>query len=330
MSYIPSSILPEFQKACIEIRDELHKNYGIIIEAVAAKAVKQSGVTPKIKVETLVKFCEGFVIPQIQRLDGGWVDHPKDEGGPTMRGIISVTFQAEYNKIFIEWPRLAGLNSLADKAEALALKYEGVRGGNSNNSEVKAALFAFNSSNRVSAMFIWSILCSPGAGFPIAVMSADAWLGFIQFDMCWAGGITAVFSTASTKDRKAEFDVVAQKFGYTGTPGQQWAWAKWINDTLPPPNLPKFAVACFASQVSYYDRALPVSGVEVENLVFRGYHFDRLINNKVSTLKMCIIINEIFNKNTKTLFTFDEKEKEYLSVKAATYETLSINYPTGG
>jgi hypothetical protein len=45
---------------------------------------------------------------------------------------------------------------------------------------------------------------------------------------------------------------------------------------------------------------------------------------------MCIIINEVFNKNTTGMFEFNEKEIEFLSQKAKTYESMTINYPTGG
>ena len=45
---------------------------------------------------------------------------------------------------------------------------------------------------------------------------------------------------------------------------------------------------------------------------------------------MCIIVNEVFNKNATGMFEFNDKEKEFLTQKAKIYESLQINYPTGG
>ena len=318
--YCPPSCAPAFERQCIEIREELDKNYEKIITAAIQQAISKSGVTPKIRVGTLAKVCEGFLIPQVQKFEGGWGDHPNDSGGPTMRGVISLTFQGYYNRLFIEWPRLAGLNALADKAAALARSYPGVVGGGGRNADVKGALYQFNSSHKVASMFIWGGLCDSTTGYPIAVMAADAWLGYIQFEMCWGGGPGSVFGP-----RKASFDGVAAKsFGRSGTGSN--GWAKWVNNTLDPAKLPEFAVACFASQVGFYDR-ISATG---KNTVFRKGWFNRLINFPTSDLKMCIIINEVFNKNTKSMFEFDAKEKEYLDAKAKIYESLTINYPTGG
>ena len=318
--YCPPTCAPAFERQCIEIREELDKNYEKIITAAIKQAISKSGVTPKIRVETLAKVCEGFLIPQVQKFEGGWGDHPNDSGGPTMRGVISLTFQGYYNRLFIEWPRLAGLNAIADKAAALAKNYPGVIGGGGRNEHVKAALYNFNASHRVASMFIWGGLCDSTTGFPIAVMAADAWLGYIQFEMCWGGGPGSVFGPG-----KASFDGVAAKsFGRPGTGVN--GWAKWVNNTLDPGKLPEFAVACFASQVAFYDR-ISATG---KNAVFRKGWFNRLINFPTSDLKMAIIINEVFNKNTKSMFTFDQKEKEYLDAKAKIYESLTISYPTGG
>ena len=45
---------------------------------------------------------------------------------------------------------------------------------------------------------------------------------------------------------------------------------------------------------------------------------------------MCIIINEVFNKNVTGMFEFDEKETAFLGAKAKIYESMTIKYPTGG
>jgi hypothetical protein len=319
--YCPPTVAPAFANQCIEIRELVDKNYEKIVLAAIKQAVNQSGVTPRIRTNTLADLCEKFLIPQVQKFEGGWGDHPNDSGGPTMRGVITMTFQGYYRKLFIEWPRLAGLGEIATKAEALAKNYPGIVAGSTRGEHVKGALYHFNSSHKVASMFIWGGLCAANTGYPIVVMSADAWLGYIQFEMCWGGGPGSVFGAG-----KAQFDVVAKNSYGRDAMGVN-GWAKWVCNTLDPAKVPEFASACFASQVGFYDR---ISRAGSKNNVFRKGWFNRLINSPTSDLKMAIIVNEVFNKNGKSLFKFDEAETAFLLQKAKIYESLTINYPTGG
>jgi len=317
--YCPPTCAPAFEKRCIEVREKLDADYQKIVTTGINRAITGAGVTPNIRTGTLADVCERFLIPQVQKFEGAWGDHPNDSGGPTMRGVISITFQGYYKQLFIEWPRLAGLTATANLAEQLAKDYPGVVGGGGRNEHVKAALYHFNSSHKVASLFIWGGLCSPSSGYPIVVMSADAWLGYIQFEMCWGGGPGSVFGAG-----KASFDGVARRFGRSGMGAN--GWAKWCCNTLDPAKAPEFAAACFASQVGFYDR-ISASG---KNNVFRKGWFNRLINWPTSDLKMAIIINEVFNKNGLSMFKFDQQEMNFLNAKAKIYESLTINYPTGG
>ena len=322
MSGPPPIVQAGFAAECKAVADLVDENYEKLVESFVKIALQDAGIEPRIRISTLMKLCANFLIPQVQKAEGGWGDHPNDSGGPTMRGVISSTFQGNYDKLFVKGPKDAGLHEIAIKAEALAKKYPNVRGGDRRGEHVKGALYTFNSSHKVASLFIWSGLCSPQSGYPIAVMAEDAWLGYIQFEQAWGGGPGSVFGDS----KKAYYDgVAAKKYGRTtmGTKG----WVKWIAETLGPTKTPEFAVACFASQIDFYDR---ISRPGSKNNTFRKGWFNRLINWPTSDLKMCIIINEIFNKNTTGMFEFNEKEVEFLTQKAKTYESMTINYPTGG
>ncbi len=321
MSGPPPIVQAGFAAECKEVADMVDKNYEKLVQTLVSSALTSAGIEPRIRVTTLMKMCQSFVIPQVQKFEGGWGDHPNDSGGPTMRGVISSTFQGNYNRLFIEIPKKAGLNAIAVKAEALAKKYPNVRGGDRRGEHVKGALYTFNTSHKVASLFIWNGLSKAETGYPIAVMAEDAWLGYIQFEMCWGGGAGSVFGTG-----KASYDGVAKKkYGRVAMGAK--GWVKWISQTLGPSKTPAFAVDCFASQVDFYDR---ISRPGSKNNTFRKGWFNRLINWPTSDLKMCIILNEVFNKNVKGMFEFNEKETEFLTQKAKIYESMTINYPTGG
>jgi len=323
MAYTTPPIIESgFAKRCKEIADELDKNYEKIVKSFVERSLKASGVEPAIRVSTLMKLAENFLIPQVHKSEGGWGDHPNDSGGPTMRGVISSTFQTNFNRLFIEAPKAAGLNSIAIKAQALKKDFPNVASGARGGEHVKGALYTFCSSPKVASLFIWGFLCSSNGGYPIVVMATDPWLGYIQFEMTWGGGPGAVFGNKN----KAYYDGVANlQFGRGGMGST--GWANWVAKELGPDKAPEFAAACFASQVDFFDR---ISRPGNKNNVFRKGWFNRLINNSTSALKMCIIINEVFNKNSTGMFEFNEIEKEFLTKKAKIYESLTINYPSGG
>jgi len=308
MSGPPPIVQAGFAAECKEVADMVDKNYEKLVQTLVSSALTSAGIEPRIRVTTLMKMCQSFVIPQVQKFEGGWGDHPND-------------FQGNYNRLFIEIPKKAGLNAIAVKAEALAKKYPNVRDGDRRGEHVKGALYTFNTSHKVASLFIWNGLSKAETGYPIAVMAEDAWLGYIQFEMCWGGGAGSVFGTG-----KASYDGVAKKkYGRVAMGAK--GWVKWISQTLGPSKTPAFAVDCFASQVDFYDR---ISRPGSKNNTFRKGWFNRLINWPTSDLKMCIILNEVFNKNVKGMFEFNEKETEFLTQKAKIYESMTINYPTGG
>jgi len=172
----------------------------------------------------------------------------------------------------------------------------------------------------VAQLFIWSFLCSSLNGYPIAVMAEDAWLGYIQFEMAWGGGPGKVFGGG------ANYDGVAQKeeFGYNRNKKGTQGWVKWLAEDLGPTKIPGFAMHCFFSHLSFFDR---ISRPGNKNNVFRKGWFNRLMNWPNSDLNMCIIVNELFNKNVSGMFEFDDKEKEFLTQKAKIYDTLVLYIP---
>jgi hypothetical protein len=322
MPSIPPGIEGGFSTKCKQISNLIDQNYEKLVQSFVEKALQNAQIEPKIRTSTLMSLAQKFLIPQVQKFEGGWADHPSDSGGPTMRGVISSTFQGNFVKLFINATKDAGLDEISLKAAALKREYPNVAGGDRRGEYVKGALYTMLSSEKVASLFIWSFLCSSTSGYPIAVMAEDAWLGYIQFEMCWGGGPNAVFGDSG----KAYYDGVAkQKYGRTemGTTG----WVKWIANDLGPSKAPEFAVACFSSQIGFFDR---ISRPGNKNNAFRKGWFNRLINWPTSLLKMCIIVNEVFNKNSTGMFEFDEKEIEFLTQKAKIYESLIIKYPTGG
>ena len=283
----PPSIDPGFAAKCKYIASEIEKNYEKIVKSFVEGALRGAGITPKIRVSTLMQLAEGFLIPQVQKFEGGWGDHPNDSGGPTMRGVISSTFQGNYDRLFINATKAAGLGYISDKAKELKASYPNVASGDRRGEHVKGAL-----------------------------------LGYIQFEMCWGGGPGSVFSNSA----KASYDGVAHKSFGRGKASGTDGWVSWIA-TLGSGKVEQFAVACFASQIGFYDR---ISRPGNKNNIFRKGWFNRLVNWPTSDLKMCIIINEVFNKNVTGMFKFDEKETAFLGAKAKIYESMTINYPTGG
>lgn len=321
MSGTPPLVEAGFQKQLKDLANAIDSNYEKIVNMYVTNALKGAGVTPKIRINTLKALAQNFLVPQVQKFEGGWGEHPNDSGGPTMRGVISSTFQGGYKSLFIDAPKAAGLPTISAMAEKIMDKYPGVAKGDRKSAEVKGALYTLLTSEKVASLFIWKFLCQESTGYPIVVMGEDAWLGYIQFEMAWGGGPGSVFGDSG----KAYYDGVAKKsFGRKGmgTPG----WTKWLSQTLGEDKIPEFAIACFSSQIGFFDR---ISRPGNKNNVFRKGWFNRLLNNPTSALKMCIIINEVFNKNSTGMFQFDENEKKFLLKKAKIYESLQISYPVG-
>ena len=72
---------------------------------------------------------------------------------------------------------------------------------------------------------------------------------------------------------------------------------------------------------------MAISVPESKNSVFRKGWLRRLVNDNGSDLMMLVKINEMFNQNTKGIYTFSASESEYLARKAETYKSLTLTLP---
>jgi len=307
---IPPSGNPSVQAGSKNFINAVKPNIKAIKEALIINSFP-SGLNPYLSAKTVVNIVDKIVIGPTHAAEGGWSDHPNDNGGPTMRGVILTTFRGLFDKIFI------GTGIVAKEArEFKKLGWDKGGKGSSGWETGKQVLYQVCSDAEIASLFVYEFAASQANRSPAAVMSTDPWLGFLMHQAAWASG--------AGYWRQYDYASVFRKYGWTGgsiasfVKGQ----VKYINNNLEADPIGNI-VGELLGQHANWITANTKPGMRLEP--FRKGWLNRLVYTpSISWTHAIISINSEIAKNS---LTTDPKEQGYLKAKAAYYNQLVINFP---
>ena len=168
----------------------------------------------------------------------------------------------------------------------------------------------------VAELFYYYNLTRSNYDYPIAIMAADPYLGFLAADFAWTHG-------ANGKP------VIDQATSAILTFAGNTSLARIIpaSNTLVTPTqgskLPNVSREAIVKMIEKLNKDHPASNTE--NQLYRQTYLDRLTNNPTeSTLCYMVVITEKFNKNTLADYVFTETEKVLLGNLAVGYEKFTL------
>lgn len=307
MSYTtPPTIDSSLQTALDSFVSVFNANAAAVQEKLLYSGLAESKITPKVSLPPLISLINKLLIPTVLRWEGTWSDHPKDNGGATMRGVTLKTFISNFDYLFID----TGIPQVATAAQALNKKYKTWK---SDSALAKKFLYTICGSELVMGTFFCRYLISDSCRHPIAVMSEDPFLGFFFANACWWSG-SGCYDTS-------RFDDTARNMGWNG---KESTWASWIQSLGT--KTPEFATRCLKQRVFRLINITSDKGDPGPD--FRKGFLNRIINDdKDSDLMMLVKINELFNLNAGNAFQLSPAELEHLKIKAEVYKTLDIEFP---
>jgi hypothetical protein len=282
-----------------------------ITQRMLSKALINAQVTsPKIHLEALIQMVELYIIPTIQKLEGGWFDDPTDGKEPAMKGVFLSTLVAAFDTIFIEsTPKIL----VTSKTYTLALNWNNQqKSWKTDPALSKVVLYTLLSNPKVAGLFFYYFLASESSRYPIAIMTEDPFLGYFLADAVWSSGAN-VFSSAA-----ADFDSLAKSKGWNGNVS---TWASFMIGLGE--NTPTIATEAI---VYRYKHIIKLTTAE-DQKKYREPWLNRLMSSDDSNLIMLVRINELFNSGGNEMFIFSDDEKKHLEKKALTYKKLIIEIP---
>jgi len=169
----------------------------------------------------------------------------------------------------------------------------------------------------VAELFYYYNLTREAYNYPIAIMAADPYLGFLAADFAWTHGTdgktvidqatSTTLSSNPTTNSIARI-IAASNALVTPTQGSK---------------LPSVSREAIVQQIAKLNTDFPASNTA--NQLYRQTYLDRLINNPTeSTLSYMIVITEKFNKNTLADYVFTEAEKILLGNLAVGYQKFTL------
>ena len=286
-----------------------------IIQRMLSKALTNAQVTsPKIHLEALTQMIELYIIPTIQKLEGGWFDAPNDDKEPAMKGVFLSTLVAAFDTIFIEsTSKVAGNGPGASKTYTIATAWNSqYKDWKTNPALSKVVLYTLLSNPKVAGLFFYYFLASESSRYPIAIMTEDPFLGYFLADAVWSSGASVFDFTA------ADFDSLAISKGWNGNIS---TWASFMIGLGE--NTPTIATEAI---VYRYKHIIRLTTAE-DQKKYREPWLNRLMSSDDSNLIMLVRINELFNSGVNEMFIFSDDEKKHLEKKALTYKKLIIEIP---
>ncbi len=186
-----------------------------------------------------------------------------------------------------------------------------------NIASTTLAIHALLADTDVAELFYYYSLTRKDYSYPIAMMAADPYLGFLAADFTWTqgtDGMTAINEATDSLnilgDASLARVIVASNNSMATTPTQ-------------PSKLPAVSREAIAQQLTKINKDYPAS--DTGKALYRQTYLDRFINNPTeSTLSYMVIITEKFNKNTLNDYVFTEKEKLLLGNLVVGYENFKI------
>lgn len=280
-------------------------NVGAIAEKLMANAIVESGVVPRVSIAPLLKMIESIIEPVLQKFEGGWSDHPSDNGGATMRGIILTTFVSNFDYLFIS----SGIPAVKTAAQALNNKYPGWK---QDASKSRQALYVVAGEAKIAALWIKKFFSDKNCRYPIAIMTEDPFLGYFFMECCWGTGPGVYQSNG--------FDEIVRGYGWDGSKSTFASFVTSLGNKTP-----ELASKIIQRRLEFI---LEISAPGKSNSIFRKGWLNRLVNSPTnSNIALMVKINELFNLNSKGLFQLTPAELEHLKIKAEVYKTFSLVIP---
>lgn len=153
----------------------------MVNQAITATSVK----LPYLGGTAVANIIDKLIVGPTHGAEGGWSDHPNDSGGPTMRGVILITFRGTFDSIFIKTdvPEVA--------AAARSFKNLGWASGakGSPGWELgKQVLYKVCGDADIASLFVFAFAVSDANKYPAAIMASEPFLGYLMHQGAWASG----------------------------------------------------------------------------------------------------------------------------------------------
>lgn len=308
----PPNINPSSAAAARAFIAAVKPNIGRIKEALILNSFPTS-LKPYLSAKTVVNVIDKIVVGPTHEAEGGWADHPNDNGGPTMRGVILITFRGLFDKIFIN-TKIVEQQARAFKSTGWATGEKGSPGWELG----KQVLYQVCGDADIASLFVFEFAASNTNRSPAAVMSTDPWLGFLMHQAAWASG--------GGYFRQYKYGPIFQKYGWNGTTNiatfvksiVQFDGRSLTADTSA--NLVGEILGAHANWIT----ANTKPGMRLEP--FKKGWLNRLVYTpSISwTHSVISIVNAIDSKSLTSI----PAEQAYLDAKAKYYKQLLIEFPT--
>lgn len=301
----PPTIAPNVTEAIGKLVTLIGANYENLVDKLLTGCLTSSGIGVGVPngdfptKETITQFINNQVVPITQKFDSGWLNHPTDSRGLIMKGVSIDMFRSKFNSILVD-TNITEIKTAVTDIDRVLPKWR------SDIVQCQQYMYQLLSDQKASSLWIWSYLTGATERYPAAVMAVDAYLGYLFFEFCWTTGVS-VYSNG-------EIDSVAKTYGWDGSSN------RWISFLISKSiDTPKITMDILAKRAAY------INNKGKNNPDYLKGWMDRFINNPGSNLDYLVVVNENFNLNKKSLYTFSNTLKVKLEQKAATYKTLKIN-----
>lgn len=303
-------------------------------------------LTHKVALGNLVPLIDKIILPYIRRWEGG-VSNDTTKDAVAIHGVtvdmllnwFEGIFVTQVNTITrvtpptttsltpptpietenIEASKLVyttnadSLNQIIIQANAIKTNYL------TNIDNTKLAIHALLADTEVAELFYYYSLTREAYSYPIAMMAADPYLGFLAADFTWTQGTDGMIAI-----NKATMLIPGDPLLITSLARVKAASNNSMATTpTQVSNLPAVSREAIAQQLAKINIDYPANNTD--KALYRQTYLDKLINNPTeSTLSYMVIITEKFNKNTLNDYVFTEKEKLLLGNLVVGYEKFTL------
>lgn len=298
-------------------------------------------LTNKVALGNLIPLIDKIILPYIRRWEGG-VSNDTAKDAVAIHGVTVGMVQNWFEGIFItQVHTIADLSNQAvivntdptalAKIEAskltftinqadlykIVLQAADIKKKYLSTSEsTTLAMHALLADIEVAELFYYYNLTREAYNYPIALMAADPYLGFLAADFAWTHGTdgkTVIDQATSTILSSAVATSLARIITASNTLVTPTQGSK----------LPNVSREAMVKQIEKLNKDFPASNPA--NQLYRQTYLDRLTNNPTeSTLSYMVVITEKFNKNTLADYVFTETEKILLGNLAVGYEKFTL------
>jgi hypothetical protein len=261
----------------------------------AQQALADTAVVPQT---IMASFIENQIVPMTQRHDSGWVNHPKDPRGAMMKGVTLKLFRDQFDAILVA-TNIPEIKTAVTNVDKVLPKWK------SDDTQGQQYLYQLLTDQKAMALWIWFVLSGNVSRYSAAVAAIDPYLGYLLFEFSWTSG-PIIYETAGINS-------LAKTYGWNGNDSTWISFMVGLKDKSP-----QFTMDLLAKRAAFINTL-------IKNFPeFQEGWMGRFINNPGSNLDYVVVVNENFNYNKKSLYTFPDNLKAYLEKKGKIYETLKI------